>query len=56
MFVGGTVCDKISVDRSKSFENNQQIVDLDILFICLQTLDLVTLMLFDKAPPTHTAL
>ena len=45
MFVGGTVFNNMSVDRSKGFENNQKLVDLDILFICLQTLDLATLML-----------
>ena len=55
MFVGGTVSHNISVDRSKIFENNQKIVDLDILFSCLQTLDLATLMLLHTAPPTQTA-
>ena len=55
IFLGGTVCNNISVDRSKNFENNQKIVDLDILFSCLQTLDLATLMLLHTAPPTQTA-
>ena len=45
----------ISVDWSKNFENNQKIVDLVILFSCLQTLDLATLMLLHTAPPTQTA-
>ena len=45
----------ISVDRFKIFENNQKIVDLDILFCCLQTLDLATLMLLHTAPPKQTA-
>ena len=50
-----TVCNNICVDRSKIFENNPKIVDLDILFSCLQTLDLATLMLLHTAPPTQTA-
>ena len=54
-FVGGTVRNNISVDRYKIFENNQKIVDLDILFSCLQTLDLATLILLHTAPPTQTA-
>ena len=56
MFAGGTVSNKISVDRSKIFENNQKVVDLAILLSCLQTLDLATLMLLHTAPPTQTAL
>ena len=56
MFVGGALFNNISVDRSKIFENNQKIVDIDILFSCLQTLDLATLMLLHTAPPIKTAL
>ena len=59
MFVGGAVCNNISVDRSNFFENNQKIVVLDILFGCLQTLDLATLMIrllmiLHTEPPTQT--
>ena len=45
MFVGGAVCNKISVNRSKIFVNNQKIVVLDNFFSCMQTLDLASLML-----------
>ena len=44
MFVGGAVCNNISVKGSKFFVNNQKIVVLDIFFNRLPTLDLATLI------------